>query len=167
MHNTEKNTYVKNQITSALLYLLKDKGLKDISISEITENACVSRNSFYRNYEKKENILREYIFNLFGEWRAEYDKQPSHSDDELMAYMFAHLCEYREFYLLLCERELLYLLKDFLKEIIGPKSEYPNIIAYTTAFIFSGIFGWIEEWLNRGMQESGEEMAALLKNRNK
>ncbi len=165
MDNAEKNTYVKNQITKALLDLLKDNELKDISVSEITEAACVSRNSFYRNYSEKENILREYIFKLFGEWTAEYDKKASHSEDDLMVCMFAHLGSYRAFYLLLCQRKLLYLLKDVLKEIIGPKPEYPNADAYATAFIFSGIYGWIEEWINRGMQESEEEMSILLKNR--
>ncbi len=167
MDNAEKNTYVKNQITKALLDLLKDKELKDISVSEITGAACVSRNSFYRNYAEKEDILSEYIFQLFGEWTAEYDKRLSQSDDELMVGMFAHLGANRDFYMLLCKRKLLYLLKNVLKEIIGPKPEYENLIAYTTAFIFSGIFGWIEEWLNRGMQESEEEMALLLKNRDK
>ena len=34
MDNTEKNSYVKKQITNALLSLLKEKELKDISISE-------------------------------------------------------------------------------------------------------------------------------------
>jgi AcrR family transcriptional regulator len=165
MDNTEKNTYVKKQITKALLDLLKDKELKDISVSEFAGAACVSRNSFYRNYCEKEDILRGYIFQLFGEWTAEYDKHHLQSDDEMITYMFAHLCAYRDFYMLLCERKLLYLLKDVLKEIIGPKPAYPNPDAYATAFIFSGIFGWIEEWLNRGMQESAEEMKALLKNR--
>ena len=46
MDNTEKNSYVKKQITNALLSLLKEKELKDISISEITTTAQVSRVSF-------------------------------------------------------------------------------------------------------------------------
>lgn len=35
---------------------------------------------------------------------------------------------------------------------LGPKDEYTNFCAYTTAFIANGIYGWIEEWLLRGMQ---------------
>lgn len=50
MDNAEKNSYVKKQITNAILILLKEKELKDISISEITSTAQVSRISFYRNY---------------------------------------------------------------------------------------------------------------------
>lgn len=50
-------------------------------------------------------------------------------------------------------------------DALGPKAEYPNFGAYTAAFIANGIYGWIEEWFLRGMQESGEEMTRLLKNR--
>ena len=53
MNNQDKNTYVKQQITTTLLKLLKEKELSDIHIGEITKKAQVSRNSFYRNYADK------------------------------------------------------------------------------------------------------------------
>lgn len=34
--------------------------------------------------------------------------------------------------------------------------------AYVTSFIAYGTFGWIDEWIGRGMQESAETMEALL-----
>ena len=37
MNNQDKNTYVKQQITTTLLELLKDKELSDINIGEITK----------------------------------------------------------------------------------------------------------------------------------
>mgnify|MGYP007130102506 CR=1 FL=1 len=37
MNNEQKNTWVKRQITAALLNLLKEKKLADISVSELTE----------------------------------------------------------------------------------------------------------------------------------
>lgn len=127
--------------------------------------AGVHRVSFYRSYGEKEDILREYLLGLFGEWTAEYDRQERHSDDDLCVHLFAHLCEYRDFYRLLSRRGLLCLLKDVLVQICGPKPEYPNLGAYTAAFISYGLYGWIEEWVARGMRESPEEMAALLKSR--
>ena len=48
-NNEQKNTYVKKQITLALLELLKEKPLVDISISELTQKAQIGRVSFYRN----------------------------------------------------------------------------------------------------------------------
>lgn len=53
MDNMEKNTYVKTQLTAALLGLLEEKDLRDISISEIASAAGVHRVSFYRNHREK------------------------------------------------------------------------------------------------------------------
>ena len=165
MDNIEKNTYVKAQMTDALLKLLKEKEFKNISVSEITALAQVGRISFYRNYKEKEDILKEYILILFGKWMKEYDDSGKNSNDELMGAMFAHLSEYGDFYRLLSDRKLLYLLKDVITWICGPTPEYPNLGAYVAAFISSGLYGWIEEWFARGMQESAEEMTEMLKNR--
>lgn len=39
MNNQDKNTYVKQQITTTLLELLKEKELSDINIGEITKKS--------------------------------------------------------------------------------------------------------------------------------
>ena len=165
MDNTEKNSYVKKQITNALLRLLKEKELKDISISEITTTAQVSRISFYRNYNDKDTIIKEYMYSTLNEWNKNHSKNSKHTEDEILGDMFAYIIEYKDFYLLLRDRKIFYYFKDIIMDILGPKAEYSNFAAYTTAFIANGIYGWIEEWFLRGMQESGEEMTRLLKNR--
>lgn len=160
-----KNTYVKEQITNSLLDLLKTKELKAISISDLTSTAQVSRVSFYRNYDEKEDILKEYLYKLIDNWYAEYEKSGSTSEDEMLGSLFGHFSKNKDFYLLLSQRNLFYLLKEVLKELFGPKPEYPNLGAYVAAYFSYGLFGWIEEWFARGMQETSEEMTILLKNR--
>ena len=108
MNNIEKNTYVKKQITNALLSLLKSKELKDISISEVTSAAGVSRVSFYRNYKEKEDILREYIKRQLTNWMNDNNKQDSSGDESLG--IFAYQPSIRTFICCLVE-ETLYLLK--------------------------------------------------------
>ena len=164
MNNIEKNTYVKKQITNALLSLLKSKELKDISISEVTSAAGVSRVSFYRNYKEKEDILREYIKRQLTNWMNDNNKQDS-SGDESLGNIFAYLTEYKDIYLLLSRRNLLYLLKDIIMETFGPK---PIIVILTHILqpllqmaSMVGSKNGLLEW-----QESGEEMTILLKNRN-
>lgn len=161
----DQPTYVKQRLTAALLGLLEEKELRDISVSALTAAAGVHRVSFYRSYRNKEDVLREYLLRLFGEWTAIYDRQERRSDDDLCVHLFAHLYAYRDFYGLLSRRGLLYLLRDVLVQICGPKPEYPNPGAYAAAFISYGLYGWIEEWVARGMRESPEEMAELLKSR--
>lgn len=167
MDNAEKNSYVKNQITNALLKLLETKELCDISISEITNKAQVSRISFYRNYETKEAVLREYIQKLFCEWNREYDENGKpHSDQAHVGAMFAHFIKYKPFYLLLHERGISYLMRDAVGEVMTKGLNIPdresNIGAYILSFFVYGFYGWVEEWFACGMQESAEEMVELL-----
>ncbi|WP_315110063.1 TetR-like C-terminal domain-containing protein [Clostridium intestinale] len=165
MDNAEKNSYVKKQITNALISLLKEKELKDISVSEITTVAQVSRISFYRNYDDKKTIIKEYMSFTLNEWNKNHPKTSEHTEDDILGDIFAYITEYKDFYLVLRNREIFYFLKDIIIDALGPKAEYPNFGAYTAAFIANGIYGWIEEWFLRGMQESGEEMTKLLKSR--
>ena len=112
--NTEKNSYVKKQITNALLRLLKEKELKDISISEITTTAQVSRISFYRNYDDKDTIIKEYMYLTLSEWNKDNPKNSEHTEDEILGDIFAYITEYKDFYLLLRDRGIFYFLKILL-----------------------------------------------------
>ena len=56
----------------------------------------------------------------------------------------------------------MHLFLDAYMKLNGPLSEDNNMWAYTKAFIAYGTYGWIEEWISRGMQESAETMARML-----
>ena len=76
--------------------------------------------------------------------------------------LFTHLKDHADLYLLLERRSLSHLLLQVLLEQTGPRPDLDNMWAYTTAFISYGTYGWIREWMRRGMQESAESMAELL-----
>lgn len=162
MNNDERNTFTMNQITEALIALLRERELAEITIREITTVAQVSRNSFYRNYATKEDILKKHIRDLLKDWMNYYEQFGVDSHAQRFGSLFKHLKKHGDFYLLVKQRGLLYLLHDVLMELSGPKPEQENIEAYTVAFVFNGIYGWIEEWIARGMQESAETMTTLL-----
>ena len=65
----------------------------------------------------------------------EYDRSEQSSLAEQMGAMFAHLGEYRQFFLLLSDWGLIYLLKEAIKGICGPKPEHFNIQAYAVALV--------------------------------
>lgn len=145
--------------TAALLELLDGRELRDISVSQIAAAAEVHRVSFYRSFAEKEDILREHINVTFREWES--SRTPP-AQDQAMPDLFAYMARNGGFYRLLYRRGLFHLFKAVLLSNIGPKPEYSNHIAYAAAFLANGIYGWIEEWIARGMQESPEEMAVLL-----
>lgn len=163
MSNEGRNAYVINHLTEAFLALLAQKPIEDISISELVDTAGVGRASFYRNYERKEDILKAYLDTLFREWTDEFDKNSEVLLSEHIRTMIAHFEKHRAFYQLLNERGLTYLLKNVIIGICGPKPEYEKTQAYAAAFVAYTLYGWIDVWFQRGMVESADEIAELFK----
>lgn len=164
MSNKGRNIYVTEHITKSLLALLEDKAAEDISISELCNNAGVGRASFYRNYNSKEDVLKTYINKLFNEWKISWEKNNDIPLSSVINMIFGHFEQHRAFYNLLNKRHLIYLLKDVILDTMGLTTDLPKSEAYAKAFVAYSLYGWIEVWFQRGMQESAEEMKQLFQN---
>ncbi len=162
MGNTERNTYVRRQITAALLSLLKTKPLEKITIRQLAEAAVVSRVSFYRNYEDKEDVIRSCIHQMISEWHAAYMEKHKDFEPDYYTFLFSKFEQNRGFYQMLFENGLGDLLLNCILEIAGPKSEKDLGTAYVRAWFSYGLYGWIREWAARGMPEDAEAIAFLL-----
>lgn len=161
MSNEGRNAYVIEHITESLLALLKEKEIRDISISELCDNAGIGRASFYRNFASREDILRAYINQLFGGWKQSWENDSSLPLSSVIGMIFAHFEQNRAFYQLLHERHLIYLLKDVILDIMGLNPDLPKDEAYAKAFVAYSLYGWIEVWFQRGMKESPEEIVSI------
>lgn len=165
MGNKEKQNFVREEITKAFIELLKENELKDITNDAITLTAKVGRVSLYRNFESKEDILKQHIIYMLKQWQIAYDaaygEQPLDMN-HLFGCLFEHFKEHSDFYLLLQKRNLLFLVLDAFKIILNPYIYEENRDAYFFAFLTYGLYGWFELWLMRGMTESADSMIALL-----
>lgn len=162
MGNRERNSYVTERIEEAVVELLRNDDLRSISVSQIVGAAQVSRNSFYRNYADKDDVLRHRVRRMLASWDKAYQSVARGSNAELYGSLFAHLKRNADFYLLLRKRGLFHLFREEFLLRWGPKPELDNASAYVAAFVAGGTLGWIDEWVERGMQESAKEMTALL-----
>ena len=160
--NEARNAYVIEHITDSVLKLLREKSLNEISVSEIVDDAAVGRTSFYRNFETKEDVVKKHISELIERWDQDSRATGKDSNAEMYGSLFQHLKDHAEFYLLLKQRNLMHLFLEVFLDRNGPSTDDPNMWAYTKAFITYGTYGWIEEWISRGMQESSEAMAEML-----
>ena len=64
---------VIESMTQALLQLMEKKPLDEISATELCDRAGVSRQSYYRNFSSKEEILSEYLTKCTDEWYRSLD----------------------------------------------------------------------------------------------
>lgn len=154
--------YAKDQIIQAAVQLLTEHAFADITISDIAKAARVSRNSFYRNFADKEDIFRQHIHRLLEEWQQRYKYGGYRTNEELYGSLFQHLEQHRDLYLMLRKKGLFHLFLETFLRVFGPKPEQDNTSAYVVSFVSYGTYGWINEWMSRGMAEPGEMMAALM-----
>ena len=161
MNNEQKNTYVKKQITTALLALLKEKSLSDISVSELTNKAEIGRVSFYRNYQSKEDILKEESDRLIKAWGRLYESNTESAPETLFPSLFDFYRDHRDFYTTLYNAGMSSIMMETIIGTIQITPEMQNLAAYMKSFWAYGIYGWMLEWIKRGMQESGKELSTL------
>lgn len=152
------NLFVRDCITKALFKLMKTKNYQDITVSALVKTAGVSRNSFYRNYQSIEDILRQYFVEQTSQWWNEYIANPNLN---IIAEIFQHLLNMQEEILLLYKAGLPHLLMEHIV-MCGRESltsELSNV--YQTAFMSGGLCGLTNQWILRGMKESPAQMQAL------
>ena len=161
MNNAQKNSYVKKQITATLIDLLKKKSLSEISISELTDKAGIGRVSFYRNYQGKEDILKEESNRLIREWGKLYEANPESAPETLFPSLFDFYRDHKDFYTTLYNAGLSSIMMETIIGTIQITPDMKNLEAYMKSFWAYGIYGWLLEWIKRGMPESGKELSAL------
>lgn len=154
----QSTTNVRAQLTGALLTLMTRCSFDSITVTEIVKEAKVSRASFYRNFLDKEDILRQHMVNLIQTWSDEFE---SGSRLTLQESLLNHYYTHRSFYELLYRCGLSHLLLENIKVVCGAKPEQDNATAYNFAWFAGGLFGCIDEWIIRGMQETPEQMSLL------
>lgn len=153
----EVNSYVHSQILKTLLEMMRVDNFDSITISRLTAKAEVGRASFYRNYQTKEDVLRQEAERLNNELN-DIRRNDDPNDYRLK------LLRTLDFYMTIYNVGLTQIIQD---SIINQKSfsdEMPAPITYVISAFSYLIYGWIIEWLRRDMKESSAELIAMFEN---
>lgn len=161
-------SFSKSCLFQALVRLLEDHELYEISISELTSLAGVSRSTFYRNYHQVSDIIVEFL-----------DAQPmgfpisitpeEYSAHDVVEGYFDYLIENRVFFNLLYKRNLFhYLLDEMNKVFHGEWLGFVNAFGFSSKYEVSSFIGLVynvtADWIAGGMQETRDEMIAISTN---
>lgn len=153
----------KKAIKNALLTLLKEKNISDISISELADAADINRKTFYNHYTDLDDVFHELedecvnrIFSLLeGGQITEYIKEPYPFFEKLSAEFSSNADSYR---LLIAsgrnieiEKKGKERLKSLLESIMAEHMKAtPEKYDFFIKFIAAGILSSYSEWLISG-----------------
>lgn len=154
-------------LAHALIELMEKKPLEEISITELTKKAGVSRMSYYRSFSSKQHILEEYLQSIVRRFRAEGEQEgylgKDHSYDQLL-YSFQFFRQYSRFALCLHDANLSSILLDGLNGymesyVLPPKADF---FKRCRSYAFAGaLYNLYIQWLLDGMKQSEETMAEI------
>lgn len=162
LSNEESNRITKECLQSALVQLMNEKKLEEITITELVKLSGVSRTAFYRNYTAKEDILAEISDRIYEEIRSSLNNPYYIQNPRALLVDYFTMAKEKE-------RMLTVLLQANIKESLPKTSSYlaqmfPSEDAATQYMIlalegaFSSVF---RHWLMSGAKETPEEMADI------
>lgn len=163
MSNNEANRVTREAICTALLELMDQKEFESITISDLAKRAGVSRQSFYRNYTSKEDIIIEIEETILNSFRDSLD-DPKYRND-LRLWLTDYFSFVRENHKLVAILD-----KAHLSDVLFSKA--PFIVEDWMGESGSGLHYYVVgslgamrtivmDWFYSGMKESSEYMADI------
>lgn len=169
MSNLEKNIKIRQAITEALFTLLEKKSFSEIKVSDIVKEASVARVSYYRNYDKKEDIISDYLVLLHEEMSnaLNSDTQEFLSIDSLtqrLTYSCKYFLSKKNYILTLYDNgfgsKMQEIFNIYTEELLGTM-KYNSIKKYSLYFISGSSFNILIQWLKNGTKESPNQIASF------
>ena len=163
LSNEDSHRLTIESIEEAMLLLLEETPLSEITITDIVKKAGVSRGAFYRNYTSKEDILHSMSMKYAT---AAFLKMHSFKDDKdpsnYWIGLFDCAIEHRSFYELIAKNNLSYIFTHCTKQLIDMAQIPEGVNKYNLSYIIGAISSVFEDWVKNGMTDSPKEMADYL-----
>ncbi len=140
----------KNALAEALLALMMKEDFNNISISDITDKALLSRQTFYTNFSKKENILEYLMDGLFARYKEQLRLIAPDPDNFIVDY-FIFWNGNRNFLSLLLGQNLGYIFQERNRKFFMEESDSLNgfftVEDWQMPYLKAGIAGLTYELL--------------------
>lgn len=151
----------------ALFALMEKQEYNTISISDLCRQADLTRQTFYRHFSSKDDLIISYFMQLFSSLYGEIEAQEKLSLEELLS-IYLHFWEkHRDFVELLnkCNNSnnTLNCNLKFIQRCY-PRLDLPTIIHQETAenFIAGGLYSCLEQWIASGYSLSADELVQYM-----
>lgn len=164
----------KKKLAKALLVVMEQYDFKEITITQLSQEAGLSRKTFYRLFKDKEQLISFFFENLYKECLTQIkSRQLQHYWDVVQC--FFDFCEERKELLSLLRRNHLlvplfegsykYSFKVF--EYVRSKETaeiYSSFLPYLLAYSIGGMYSMLMKWVESDMNIPSSLLIEQLKN---
>lgn len=163
----QRITLSKKMLKDALLALLKERSLMDISIKELCDRSGVNRSTFYRHYDNLYDLLSEIVEDIFSLVSVVNDhtfENPQNASDYISDTLsfFRDHDEYDP--LISSESFAMDLLSKRMEEAILRYSSIKNsrYSRYLIRYLLSGSYSIIKDWIKSGRKEDVKVISDII-----
>lgn len=157
------------RLVAALLALMAEKPYQQITVTEITDRAQVSRRTFYRNVTTKDDLLDVHGRRLMLDYVDHLRVVADGPMEDIVLVHFTFWRRHVDFLALLARNDMIHLVLNKYNEYIAEVAErsgstrYADLAGreYARAFNVGGYFNLLFEWFRRGARETPAQMAAI------
>lgn len=170
MKDTKNPTAVRSQkeLINALLALMKTTPYEEISVKQILLESKLSRKTFYRNFDDKDDLLNAHIDSLLLEYRNDLIVNNNYIFTNIMYVVSDFIIKNKEKLVILWENNLEYMLLKKLNSFILTthyslkKNNTSRIDDYIVMLNNGAVWNVMNEWMKSGMQDPIDEILASL-----
>ena len=156
----------KDLISLSLYSLLLRKEYDEISITDICKKARISRMTFYRYYDRKDDIFINYCDERFEEFFEEMQKINNLDSNDFFLLLFIFFKKYyRQLIILRKAHKQMILLKQFnsyasyiLSRMKSTSQRFNFSNKVTVSYLAGGLLNVLMDWISSGLKESPEFM---------
>ncbi|WP_243156368.1 TetR/AcrR family transcriptional regulator [Clostridium sp. C8-1-8] len=162
----------KRWLVKALIELMQEKPYSSISVKEIADKAQLSRRTFYRNFNIKEDLLTEYANYLFKEYMDALKELTNLNISDLFIVYFKFWNNHLKELKLFKKNHLFYSLMEQINLFISHFNTIPNVKwhdydnqaeeEYISFYNIGGLWNVLSNWIDHEDRESPEEMSKIL-----
>jgi AcrR family transcriptional regulator len=169
-YNDSQNKITRESIFTALMILMEQRNFKEISITDITKKAGVSRMAFYRNYSVKEDIISIFIDELLREYSMEILNDKVIDINKNLQLYFSYFRKHEKLINNLIKSNMINMILEkcieafyvLSQNIVCTKAYSSEKQNYWIKYKAGGLYNVLIEWAKGGMKQSDEYMGKIV-----
>lgn len=160
----------KQKIQQAFLNLLNEFAYDQIYVKQILLDGNISRKTFYRNFDSKEDVLNSIIVSIIDKYLAKLQPLDIYSFSKLLNIIFPFCYNIKDFLLILRDNHLLFKVEVMLnqkildqhKKIKKKIDDYSSMDDYVIYFNIGAIWNVITMWIENDAKDSEDQIKNVL-----
>ncbi len=157
----------QTRIINSFYQLLNDTAYEEISVKQIISKSQISRKTFYRNFDSKEDVLISCISKILSAYIEEMHTQSEVTLSWIIEQAFRILEHNKNFFQLLQRDNLLYLVlnvinREILDEHFSLSDQKSDFSRYIVYFNVGALFNVLSLWLEKDDAYSADDILRFL-----